>query len=222
MRPALLTLTLLMAWTLACGGTEDDKAEKRLRSLERQTKELRSRMDSQDLKAWDVDLGSLSRSDPASASVGPFQIGQKPPAAHQHPYLKYVYDDEERHAEDGSWVVRVLKVMQGSELVAVVTLDKGGAIGEIDLHSPHVLMNGVGAGSTLEELRNAYPRVRFGYSYISSRFWADSYREARGVQFNISNTAFRGDRGKLGMSDWDELRLDQFHANTRVETVRFY
>ena len=80
---------------------------------------------------------------------------------------------------------------------------------------------GIGVGSTLQELITAYPEYKLWYTYVSDRFIAENGM-ADNMQFLLSPDAFKGDKEKLYIYESVVLEADQFDLSGKITSVRVF
>lgn len=93
--------------------------------------------------------------------------------------------------------------------------------GEILVHNNRFKTDqGIGVGSSIEELMAAYDEVEFWYTYVSSQFVAEA-KGLNNIQFLIDPSAYLG-KANLQGSDRVIVQKEDFKANTSIVSVRVY
>lgn len=79
---------------------------------------------------------------------------------------------------------------------------------------------GIGVGSSIEELMATYDGVELWYTYVSGLFVAEA-KGVNNIQFLVDPNAYIG-KTKLEGSDQISLTKEDFKANTSIVNVRVY
>ena len=80
---------------------------------------------------------------------------------------------------------------------------------------------GIGIGSGLQKLGEAYGELKLWYTYVADLFIAET-TQLKNIQFCIDPQAFLGDRDALYESDMIELKADDFLPDAKIETIRVF
>jgi len=125
------------------------------------------------------------------------------------------------HVGEGMYETRWFIKDNNIDLVKLSS-DDSKRITEIEVLSPlYKTPEGIGTGSSLVQLQEAYSDIVLWYTYVSDRFVAET-GSLKNIQFIIDPDAFTGDRDMLYASDMVELSTDQFSADAKVKTIRVF
>lgn len=96
-------------------------------------------------------------------------------------------------------------------------------IREIGVYSPlYKTDKNIGAGSSLNELKEAYPDLKMWYTYVGSWYVAET-KSLPNVQFLIDPMAYVGDDNKI-MQGFEQVFLDEsdFNMKGKIMSVRIW